>query len=57
MQSLISFLIILFTLIHLTGCKNSEESSPLSFIDAYTVDLLETKGTSYAGDYFPVEEG
>ena len=57
MKSLISFSIILFTLIHLTGCKNNEESNPLSFIDGYTVDLLESKGTTYIGDYFPIEEG
>jgi len=57
MKSLISFFIILFTLIYLIGCKNSEESNPLSFIDAYTVDLLESEGTTYIGDYFPIEKG
>jgi hypothetical protein len=41
----------------LTGCSSDESDNPLSFIDGYTVDLLESKGNSYTGDYFPIEEG
>jgi hypothetical protein len=41
----------------LIGCKNSEEDNPLSFIEQYSVNLTEPKGTTYIGDYFPLEEG
>ena len=49
----LTFISILF----LTGCSSDESDNPLSFIDGYTVDLLESKGNSYTGDYFPIEEG
>ncbi len=59
MKNLIKIFTILtlVLMMHLMGCKDSEESNPLSFIDGYTVDLTEDKGTTYAGDYFPIEEG
>ncbi len=59
MKNLIKIFTILtlMLMMHLMGCKDSEESNPLSFIDGYTVNLLEEKGTTYAGDYFPIEEG
>lgn len=59
MKNLIKIFIILtfVSIMYLMGCKNSEESNPLSFIDGYTVDLTENKGTTYTGDYFPIEEG
>jgi hypothetical protein len=59
MKVLTFFLIILilFSLIYQTGCKKDEEDSPLSYIEAYTVNLTEPKGTTYAGNFFPLEEG
>jgi len=59
MKNLIYFFILLtiISITYLTGCSSDESDNPLSFIDGYTVDLLESKGTTYAGDYFPVEEG
>lgn len=59
MKNLIKIFTILtlVLIMYLMGCKDSEESNPLSFIDGYTVNLTETKGTTYAGDYFPIEEG
>ena len=59
MKNLINFIILLtiISILVLTGCSSDESENPLSFIDAYTVDLLETEGTSYTGDYFPIEEG
>jgi hypothetical protein len=49
----LSLLLILFTLMYLTGCSDDEESSPLSFIDKYKVDLTEPEGTTYVGDFYP----
>jgi hypothetical protein len=51
--SFISFTIV----VYLTGCSSDENENPLSFIDGYSVDLLESEGTTYSGDYFPLEEG
>jgi hypothetical protein len=39
------------------GCSSDEESAPLSFIDGYSVNLTEPEGTTYTGDFFPIEEG
>lgn len=59
MKNLINFIILLaiISITFLTGCSSDESEDPLSFLDEYTVDLLEAKGTSYTGDYFPIEEG
>ena len=56
-QNYFFVLLAIIFILFLTGCSSDESENPLSFIDAYTVDLLETKGNSYAGDYFPIEEG
>ena len=53
----LSLLLVLFALIFLTGCSDDEESSPLSFIDMYKVDLTEPEGTTYVGDFYPLYEG
>ncbi len=45
------------TVIFFMGCKKGSESSPVSYIDGYTVDLTEGKGTTYTGDFFPIREG
>ncbi len=51
----ISFLVpILVLLIGITSCK--KDDSP-SFVDDYSPNLTEEKGTEHTGDYFPVEEG
>jgi len=51
-------LIILTTVLvmFLTDCA-SKKSNPVSFVDDYSVTLTEEEGTTYAGDYFPIEEG
>ncbi len=43
-------------IIFLTGCNNSDDN-PFSYVDDYTVNLTEAKGTTYTGDYFPLQEG
>jgi hypothetical protein len=53
----LNFLLVLFALMYLTGCSDDEESSPLSFIDKYKVDLTEPEGTTYVGDFYPLYEG
>jgi hypothetical protein len=42
------------------GCKKDSgpvESTPPPYIDSYTVNLLDTAGTTYEGNYFPLNEG
>ena len=49
----------LISLILLTACNKDDKSNPVSYVDKYaqTVSLTEAEGTSYTGDYFPIEEG
>jgi hypothetical protein len=39
----------------LSGCKKDQEEK--SFVDDYTPTLTENAGTSYNGDYFPIDIG
>ncbi|MGD0338639.1 MAG: hypothetical protein ABSB78_07595 [Bacteroidota bacterium] len=50
-------LLAIGTVIFFIGCKKGGESSPVSYVDGYTVDLTEGKGTTYTGDFFPIREG
>lgn len=55
-RSNICFMIlVIITVLFFSGCKKN--SSPVSYIDGYTVDLTEAKGTTYIGDFFPIQEG
>ena len=50
-------LLISGLIIFLVGCKKNEQSNPVSYVDSYTVTLTDPKGTTYAGDYFPIVQG
>ncbi len=50
-------MMILFLISILISCSEDDESNPLSFIDGYSVSLTEPKGTTYSGDFFPLNEG
>lgn len=54
MKKFIFLVPILVLVIGITSCK--KDDSP-SFVDDYSPNLTEEKGTEHSGDYFPVEEG
>lgn len=53
----VTFTILLAGLFILNGCKKDEKSNPVSFIDGYTVNYTEPTGTTYTGNFFPLEAG
>ena len=50
-------LLSILSIMCLTSCSSDEGSDPVSFLDGYTVNLTEEKGTTYTGDFFPIVEG
>jgi hypothetical protein len=50
-------LFLLFLITCLISCSEDDESNPLSFVDGYSVSLTEPEGTTYSGDFFPLQEG
>ena len=58
MKSCITFIILTIgSIILLVGCKKDDQSNPVSYVDGYTVNLTENKGTTYTGNFFPIVQG
>jgi hypothetical protein len=49
------YLLILITASVIFYLNCDDKSNPLSFVDDYTVTLTEAEGTTYTGNYFPLE--
>jgi len=56
MKNPIFFLLVLLILTIAVNCGD-KKSNPASYVDDYEPDYNEATGTSYSGNFFPVEEG
>jgi hypothetical protein len=55
--TVVAIAVMITALALVPGCKKDGGSDPVSYVDGYTVNLTEGKGTTYAGDFFPIREG
>ena len=49
--------LVIASTIVMVGCKKDSGGDPVSYVDAYSVNLTEGEGTTYVGDFFPIRAG